>query len=131
MRWQLTINSHKARQTALEWISKAPWGYRLTLQETKRTVPQNDRMWAMLSAVSTQLVWHGQRYDTDAWKDFFMHMLHGGRFMPAEDGGMVPIGRHTSKLGKQEHSLLQEIIEGFAERHGVDLMAPNEKDQAA
>jgi hypothetical protein len=34
---------------------------------------------------------------------------------------MIPIGRSTSKLGKQEHTLLQEIIEGFAERHGVNL----------
>ena len=43
---------------------------------------------------------------------------------------MVPIGRSTSKLGKQEHSLLTEIIEGFAERQGVDLMQQNERSAA-
>ncbi len=129
-RWQITLWSDGAKKRACEWIMKAPKGYRFTLQETKRTVPQNDRMWAMLTCVSTQLVWHGQRYTPEQWKDYFVHSLSGGAFMPAEDGGMVPIGRSTSKLGKQEHSLLTEIIEGFAERQGVDLMQQNERSAA-
>lgn len=126
-RWQVTIWSQATRDKLCEFIRKAPNGYRVTLQETKRTVPQNDRMWAMLTCVSTQLEWHGQRYTPEQWKDYFMHSLNGGAFMPSEEGGMIPIGRSTSKLGKQEHSLLTEIIEGFAERHGVDLMQQNER----
>lgn len=129
-RWQVTLWSDEARTKACEYIRKAPSGYRLTLQETKRSVPQNDRMWAMLTQISVQLEWHGQRYTPEQWKDYFMHCLNGGAFMPAEDGGMIPIGRSTSKLGKQEHSLLTEIIEGFAERHGVDLMQQNERSAA-
>jgi hypothetical protein len=129
-RWQVTIWSQATRDKLCDFIRKAPKGYRVTLQETKRTVPQNDRMWAMLTCVSTQLVWHGQRYTPEQWKDYFVHSLSGGAFMPAEDGGMVPIGRSTSKLGKQEHSLLTEIIEGFAERQGVDLMQQNERSAA-
>jgi hypothetical protein len=43
---------------------------------------------------------------------------------------MVPIGRGTSKLGKQEHSLLMEIIEGFAERNGVDLKGIGDDETA-
>lgn len=39
---------------------------------------------------------------------------------------MIPIGRSTSKLSKQEHTLLQDIMEGFAERHGVDLKQDEE-----
>ena len=129
-RWQITLWSNEDRKRACAWIMKAPKGFRFSLQETKRTVPQNDRMWAMLTCVSTQLVWHGQRYTPEQWKDYFVHSLSGGAFMPAEDGGMVPIGRSTSKLGKQEHSLLTEIIEGFAERQGVDLMQQNERSAA-
>ena len=129
-RWQITISSDAARKRACEWVSKAPNGYRVTVQEAKRTVPQNDRMWAMLACISTQLVWEGKRYPPEDWKDFFAHTLNGGRWMPAEGGGMVPIGMSTSKLGKQEHSLLTEIIEGFAERHGVDLMGQNERSAA-
>ncbi len=109
------------RQELARKVLELPTGWRVQFKETKRTGRQNDRMWAMLTAVSVQLVWHGQRYTPEEWKDFFMHVLNGGKFMPAEDGGMIPIGRSTSKLGKQEHSLLTEIIEGFAERHSVDL----------
>ena len=120
-RYMLTIRSDADRAKAVQWAAKVPTGWRLLFLETKRTIPQNDRMWAMLTQVSTQLVWRGQRYSPDDWKDYFMHAMSGGRFMPSENGGMVPIGRGTSKLGKQEHSLLMEIIEGFAERNGVDL----------
>lgn len=127
MRYLLVIRNESDRTKALEWVKKIPFGWRLEVKETKRTVPQNDRMWAMLTEVSTQLEWHGQRYTPEQWKDYFMHALGGGSFMPAEDGGMIPIGRSTSKLGKQEHSLLTEIIEGFAERNSVDL---SHKEQA-
>lgn len=120
-RYLLTIRTEKDRAKAAEWLARLPIGWRVEFKETKRTVPQNDRLWAMLTAISTQLTWHGHRYSPEDWKDYFMHAMNGGRFMPSEDGGMIPIGRSTSKLGKQEHSLLMEIIEGFAERQGVEL----------
>ena len=129
-RWQRTLYTDHDRSLVCKWITKAPKGYRVTLQETKRTVPQNDRMWAMLTCVSVQLLWHGQRYTPHQWKDYFMHQLGGGAFMPAEDGGMIPIGRSSSNLGTEEHSLLTEIIEGFAERHGVDLSHQAERKVA-
>lgn len=118
-RYLLTIRTEKDRAKAADWLARLPLGWRVEFKETKRSVPQNDRMWAMLTEISTQLVWHGHRYSPEDWKDYFMHALNGGRFMPSEDGGMIPIGRSTSKLGKQEHSLLTELMEGFAERHGV------------
>lgn len=122
-RYLLTIRTEKDRAKAADWLARLPLGWRVEFKETKRTVPQNDRMWAILTEISTQLVWRGQRYSPEDWKDYFMHALNGGRFMPSEDGGMIPIGRSTSKLGKQEHSLLTEIMEAFAERHGVILKA--------
>lgn len=118
-RYLLTIRNERDRAKAADWLARLPLGWRVEFKETKRTVPQNDRMWAILTEISTQLVWRGQRYSPEDWKDYFMHALNGGRFMPSEDGGMIPIGRSTSKLGKQEHSLLTEIMEAFAERHGV------------
>jgi hypothetical protein len=120
-RYLLTIRTEKDRAKAAAWLAKLPFGWRVEFKETKRSIPQNDRMWALLTEVSTQLVWHGQRYSPEDWKDYFMHAMNGGRFMQSEDGGMIPIGRSTSKLGKQEHTLLQEIIEGFAARNGVKL----------
>ena len=121
-RWQITLWSPEARKRACAWISKAPDGFRVTVQSQQRTKKQNDRQWPMLSAISTQLVWHGQRYTPEQWRDYFMHQLSGGAFMPSEDGGMVPIGRSSSNLSKEEHCLFTDLIEAFAERQGVDLM---------
>jgi hypothetical protein len=117
----LFLNSEADRKKAAAWARQAPPGTRVDFVENKRSVPQNDRMWALLTAVADQLEWHGQKYDTAAWKDYFMHAYRGEKWMPAEDGGMVPIGRSTSKLTKEEHSELTALIEAFCARQGVDI----------
>lgn len=106
-----------------EWLAKVPFGWRVTIQEPKRTVDQNARMWDMLTSVSTQLVWHGQRLTTDDWKLVFMSALNQElRLVPNIHGnGFVQLGRSSSKLSKAEMSELMELIEVFAAEHGVTL----------
>jgi hypothetical protein len=41
----------------------------------KRSLPQNDRMWAMLTDVATQLPWHGIKLSPDDWKLIFLDAL--------------------------------------------------------
>ena len=123
-RWQITINSDAARRRACEWVSKAPDGYRVTVQEPKRSIQQNDRMWALLTQVSVQLVWHGQRLSPEDWKTVFMAGLNQEmRMVPNIEGnGFVQLGRSSSKLSKAEMSDLMGLIEAFAAQHDVDLM---------
>lgn len=123
-RWQITINSDAARKRACEWVSKAPDGYRVTVQEPKRSIQQNDRMWALLAQVSVQLVWHGQRLSPEDWKAVFMAGLNQEmRMVPNIEGnGFVQLGRSSSKLSKAEMSDLMGLIEAFAAQHDVDLM---------
>ena len=125
------LDGPRARAKATDWIAKAPRGTRVEFRASTRSVPQNDRMWALLTAVSDQLLWHGAKWPPEDWKDYFMHSLSGARFMPHEEGGMIPIGRRTSKLTKDEHSMLTEIIEAFASKHGVDVSDPNDRKDAA
>ena len=115
----IILAADRFRQKALAWIAKAPLGTRVTFQGPQRSLPQNDKMWAMLTEVSEQLDWHGQKYQPDDWKDYMMHGLRRGRWMPDEDGGMVPIGMRTSKLSKSEFAELITFIEAFGARHGV------------
>lgn len=104
------------------WLDRAAAiGLRVTFQEQKRTQAQNRLMWPYLTAISQQLEWHGQKYTPDDWKDFLMHQLGRGRWMPAEEGGMVPIGMRTSDLSKAEFGDLILVIQAFAARHGVIL----------
>lgn len=120
----LILNRRADRAKAFDWIGRAPAGTVVEFRTSKRTTPQNARMWAMLTAISDQLTWHGAKYPPEDWKDYFMHSLSGARFMPHEEGGMIPIGRRTSKLTKSEHSDLTALIEAFAAAHGVDLGGP-------
>lgn len=115
------IRDDADRHKAKHWIDRAPHNTRVEFKTSKRSTPQNDRMWAMLTAISDQLVWHGSKYPPEDWKDYFMHSLSGARFMPHDEGGMIPIGRRTSRLTKDEHSDLTALIEVFAARQGVDL----------
>lgn len=117
----LILNRLTERRKAQDWIAKAPDGTIVEFKASKRTTPQNARMWAMLTKIADQLVWHGSKYPPEAWKDYFCHSLQGGRFMPHEEGGMIPIGHRTSHMTKDEHSDLTALIEAFAARHDVDL----------
>ena len=117
----LVLTNQGVRDKAIGWIKKAPDGVRVTFQDAKRTLPQNDRQWALLTAVADQLDWNGRKYSTADWKDYFMLSLKGEEWMPDEDGGWVPIGLSTSRLSKDEHSKLTALIEAFCARQGVDL----------
>lgn len=120
----LILRSGADRQKAVAWIGQAPDGTRVEFKWPVRSIPQNDRMWAMLTDVSVQLDWQGQHYQPADWKDYFMHALRRARWMPDEDGGMVPVGMRTSDLSKDEMSDLLELIAAFGARHGVQFSDP-------
>jgi len=124
------VTSEAQRGTAMDAIRRAPLGFVIEAKRNKRSTPQNDRMWAMLTAIGQQLVWHGQHYPPEWWKDYFMHELNGGSWMPHESGGMIPVGMSTSRLTKQEHSDLTMILEAFAARHGVNVEEVKSDDPA-
>lgn len=120
------IHGQTDRRKAALWVEKAPLGTSIEFKSKKRTVEQNSRMWGLLTEVSEQLEWFGQRYSPEDWKDYFMHALkRERRWMPAEEGGMVPIGLSTSSLTTDEHSELTTLIEAFGARQGVVFREPD------
>jgi hypothetical protein len=115
----LVLHTDAIREKAVRWIWGLPKDTRIEFKGPKRTLPQNARQWAMLSEVANQLVWHGVKYPAEVWKDYFMYAYKGATFMPGENGGVVPVGRSTSDLSKEEHSELTALIEAFCARNGV------------
>mgnify|MGYP003442945409 CR=1 FL=1 len=117
----IILNTPQAKATATAWIAKAPPETVVTFKRNKRSIPQNDRMWAMLAEVSTQLQWHGLWLDSEAWKLIFLDALKRElRMVPNLDGtGLVQLGRSTSDLTKEEQSGLMELISAFGAQHGV------------
>ncbi len=115
----IILASPQSRAQAKLWVDKAPKFTRFELKESKRTLPQNALMWSLLTELARKLDWHGQRYSADDWKDYAMHALKRGRWMPSEDGGMVPIGMRTSDLSVEEMGDLIEFLHAFAARNGI------------
>lgn len=117
----ITLNGKDDSERAVRWISQAPAGTRLEFKAPRRTLPQNDRLWAMLTDVATQLPWHGIKLAPDDWKLIFLDSLKRElRLVPNIDGtGFVNLGRSSSDLSKSEMSDLFELIGAFGAQHGV------------
>lgn len=119
------LNNPAARAKASGWINVAPVGTRVEFKRSKRTLPQNDKFWAMLTDISTQLDWHGKRLSPTDWKLLFLDALRREmqqelRMVPSLDGsGFVPLGNSSSDLSVSEMVDLMTIMEEFGARHGV------------
>ncbi len=122
----LILSTPTERLRAARWASKLPEGTRVEFKAPKRTIPQNDRMWAMLTDVATQLPWHGLKLSPDDWKLIFLDALKRElRMVPNIDGsGFVNLGRSSSDLSKGEMADLITLIEEFGARHGVVFHDP-------
>lgn len=125
-RYVITVHKDADRLRAASWVAKAPQGMRIEFKAAKRSIPQNDRMWAMLTDVATQLAWHGRKMTPDDWKLVFLDGLKRElNIVPNLDGtGFVNLGRSSSDLGKGEMSDLIELIIAFGTQHGVAFHDP-------
>lgn len=117
----VTLNGKSDRERVANWAMRLPAGSRVEFKKPRRTLPQNDKMWSMLTDVSTQLKWHGLTLSTEDWKLIFLDALSRDvRMVPNIDGtGFVNLGRSSSDLSKEEMSDLFELIWAFGAKHGV------------
>lgn len=125
----LVLDSPFNRQKAKLWVDKAPVGTRVEYKEAKRSLPQNDRMWAMLTDIASQATHNGRRYSTDQWKVLFMHAC--GRevqFLPALDGStFIPWGQSSSDLSKSEMTDLIESMFAWGAKNNIVFQEPEER----
>lgn len=124
------IRTDRDRADIASWARGAPVGTRVEFKEAKRTLPQNDRLWAMLSDVAQQVTYHGMKMPASDWKYLFLDALKREmRLIPNLEGtGMVQLGRSSSDLSKEEMSDLMEIIAEWGARNGVTF---HERSEAA
>lgn len=116
---------HKGIQGIRALRSRLGEGWSLILTR-KRRDKQNNLLWKWLTVISKELLWHGQYWTPEQWKDCLMHSYKGGCFMPGTEGGMVPIGNSSSAMGVKEFAEFLDCISAFAAKHGVDLPDPEE-----
>ena len=124
----VVIAGQMDRQRIAKWAMQVPVNTRVEFKAPKRSIPQNDRMWSMLTEVAQQLPWHGMKLSADDWKLVFLDALNREvRVVPSIDGrGFVNLGRSSSDLSKDEMSDLMELISAFGAEHGVAFREPIE-----
>jgi hypothetical protein len=116
------IASASDRSKLHAWIAKAPWNTRVEFKGPKRSVPQNDLLWARLTEIAENVVWYGQKLTPDDWKDIFTASLRKARVVPGLDAGsFVPLGMRTSDMSKEEMTALLDLIDAFAAERGVEF----------
>lgn len=121
---QIILIGPSQRAFAKQCIDNAPQGYVVQIKEPKRSDEQNRALWPKLADIAKQVEWHGETLTRDEWKDVFTAALHKQKAVHGIDGGLVFLGRRSSKMGKAEFSDLLEIINEFGSRHGVVWSEP-------
>jgi hypothetical protein len=99
--------------------------------ETQRSRDQNDKMWAMLTDLSEQVIWHGVRLEPEEWKDVMTAGLQKQRAVPGIDGGFVILGQRTSKMSVRAMTELIELIGHFGDSRQVVWTDPKEQSLMA
>lgn len=93
--------------------------YIFELRRLTRTTKQNDLMWALLTEISEQVVWHGQKLTKENWKDVLTASLKRQSVVPGIDGGFVVLGQSTSRMTVAEMIDVIELSYAFGAQHGV------------
>lgn len=124
------LSSDESRARAKHLIDRAPAGFVMRLAEPKRTLEQNDRLWAMLTDISRAMP-KGRRMIPDDWKVVFMHACGWEcQFLEGLDGRPFPQGFSSSRLTKSQMGDLITFIQEYGDRHGVEWSDPEARKAA-
>jgi|SRR6185312_4833082 len=122
-RYYFILDTKADRIRAVNVIAAAPAGARVEVKAARRTLDQNSKMWAGLTDIAMQLLWHGKKLRPNDWKILFLDALkRETEAVPNLDGtGFVNIGRSSSDLSKGEMADMITLIEKFGAEHGVEF----------
>ena len=114
------LSHQQARENAIRAVSEAPEGYEVRISEKRRSLDQNAHLWAILTDIANQVIWHGQKLTPEDWKHILTAALkRDQRMAPGISGGWVLLGQSTRQMTKQEFSDLLELALAFGAEKGV------------
>ena len=121
------LATEAARRIAAQAVMHSPDNHEIEIREPKRTTAQNAAQWPILQAFADQLLWpvNGEkvRMTPDEFKDvlssaFFQETV---RLAAGINGGVVMLGKRTSKFDKPKFSEWLEFLHAVAAQRGVNL----------
>jgi len=111
------------KSNAIRYIQNLPTKplFKCTISEVKsiRSIEQNAKMWAMLTDISRQVDWYGNKLTKEEWKIVLTAGLKQQKVVPGLDGGFVAIGSSTSKMSIAEMADLITLGYAFGNEKGV------------
>jgi hypothetical protein len=127
---QFHLVNDAIKQNAISYIRDLPVDQKrplvLDIKEPTRTAEQNKKMWPLLKDLSDQVIWFGNKYDSDDWKDLITALVAKSkkqeqRMAPGLDGGVVMFGQRTSKMNVRQMVEVIEAIYWFGTQQGVQF----------
>lgn len=118
-KYMLQLNNEAARKAAHRYVDLAHDGDVFIIKEPNRTLEQNSMLWPLLTDISEQVEWYGNKLSSEEWKDVLTAALRKEKVVPGINGGFVVLGQRTSKMNKAEFSELLELILAFGSERGV------------
>ena len=116
----LILRNDNIKARARHYIDIAPPDTIVKFYKPKRTIPQNARMWAMLSDIAAQVEHNGRKYSADMWKVLMMNACgYEVQFITGLSGEPFPIGFRSSKLTKDQMGELMEFMSCYGAEKGV------------
>lgn len=113
------LGNEWSRRRAIEAIANAPAGHVCEIREQRRTVPQSDKMWAMLTDISRAEPM-GRKHTPDDWKAILMNACGWEcQFIEGLDGRPFPQGFRSSHLAKRQMGDLITYMFAFGAEHNV------------
>jgi len=122
------LRNSQIRQSLLDQIRQLPLDpskpFEIEVSPPKRSLSQNRKMWPLLHDLSLQVVWYGEKYDEDDWKDMITALVaktkkQEQRTAPGIGGGVVMFGERTSKMRVGQMVDVIEAIYWFGTEQGV------------
>lgn len=122
----IVIRSPDDRRDAERIIALTQPGDRIEIKRARRSQPQNDLMWSMLTEIALRVEWYGSKMTPDDWNLVFLDCFkRERRCVPSLDKhGVVNLGRSSSDLSKEEMSDFLELISAFGAEYGVVFSDP-------
>lgn len=128
MKQQFHLVNEYVKQNAINYIRELPVDAKrpliLDIKEMTRTAQQNRKLWPLLKDLSDQVLWFGNKYDSDDWKDLITAMVAKSkkqeqRMAPGLDGGIVMFGQRTSQMNVRQMVEVIEAIYWFGTQQNV------------
>lgn len=129
----IVIKGPADREQAIRWAQKVPVGTRIEWKATKRSLPQNDRFWAMLTDISIEMRRRGRDHTVEQWRTIFLAAFGlEVKFLPSLDQKtFIPLGHSSSDLSVKEMSDLMEWMTAWAAENNVPLRDNNDAAPAS